>query len=364
MYTANTGHGAYGADTRGTRRTTGLLAVICALFLTLAAFLVVSAPPAARAATATGKGSITVDYADGDTAIAGATVRLYHAAGWTADSTGLTPVTPFDDYRVDWDILDTSAEDYRQLAETLTGYIERDAVKSDATGVTDANGRIVFPGLARGLYLVVIDPVSAHGLDCGASATLAFLPSQADGSSVMDLTLTPKADCTTMPGPPSDTVERTVRKVWKGRDGGDRPTKVAVQLLRDGEVVDTVDLDESNGWTYTWTDLPADHEWRVIEADVPVGYTTLTDRESAEYVITNTITPPDSPPNDDNPPSDTPPGDNPPSETPPTTTPPDILRRTGTDVAVLAATAVAIAGTGLTLLAVNRRLRGSGDRHA
>ena len=46
----------------------------------------------------------------------------------------------------------------------------------------------------------------------------------------------------------------TVRKVWVD-DGVDRPDSITVQLLRDGEVYDKVELKQSNQWVYTWDDL-------------------------------------------------------------------------------------------------------------
>ena len=65
-----------------------------------------------------------------------------------------------------------------------------------------------------------------------------------------------------------------------------------MKLLRDGEPVENVKLDESNKWTHTWTALDADHEWTVVEAAVPDGYTTISDVEGDSTEITNTHTPP------------------------------------------------------------------------
>lgn len=77
-------------------------------------------------------------------------------------------------------------------------------------------------------------------------------------------------------------------------------------------------------WTHTWTDLDADHEWTVVEAAVPDGYTTISDVEGDSTEITNTHTPPTTP-------------DQP---------------HTGADVQQAAWIAVAILGAGLVLLIV------------
>lgn len=59
-----------------------------------------------------------------------------------------------------------------------------------------------------------------------------------------------------------DTIERKVLKVWRD-DGNEekRPEQIVVQLLRDGEVYDTVTLSNDNNWRYTWPELSADHHW-------------------------------------------------------------------------------------------------------
>lgn len=68
-----------------------------------------------------------------------------------------------------------------------------------------------------------------------------------------------------------------------------------MKLVRDGEPFASVKLSESNKWTHTWTGLDASHEWTVVEAAVPDGYTTISDVESTSTDITNTHTPPTPP---------------------------------------------------------------------
>lgn len=61
-----------------------------------------------------------------------------------------------------------------------------------------------------------------------------------------------------------------------------------VQLLRDGEVYDTVTLSSDNNWRYTWPELSADHHWQVVEHRTPEDYTVLIEREGITFVMTNT----------------------------------------------------------------------------
>ena len=53
-------------------------------------------------------------------------------------------------------------------------------------------------------------------------------------------------------------------------------------------MADTVVLSEANDWEYTWDDLDADSQWRVVERDVPDGYTVTVEREGRVFIITNT----------------------------------------------------------------------------
>ena len=88
-----------------------------------------------------------------------------------------------------------------------------------------------------------------------------------------------------------------MKKIWNDRNNSDgkRPTFITVKLVRDGEPCASVKLDESNKWTHTWTGLDASHEWTVVEAAVPDGYTTISDVESTSTDITNTHAPPAPP---------------------------------------------------------------------
>ena len=77
-------------------------------------------------------------------------------------------------------------------------------------------------------------------------------------------------------------------KVWEDDGTEARPESVTVQLLRNGEVYDTVTLSDENGWSHTWTGLDKDDTWQVVEADVPDDYTVTVTREGITFVVTNT----------------------------------------------------------------------------
>ncbi|WP_219070228.1 Cna B-type domain-containing protein [Bifidobacterium simiiventris] len=328
MTNANCGCGeacGRGVLALGARWATFALAAVCSLALMLGA-CVLSLVPAVSAQAAE-SGSITVEYKDDGEALAGASVSLYRVASWNAKGDGFEPTKSFADYSVDWDVFGADSETFRQLAETLSGYAARDAVSADATAKTDADGQASFDGLARGLYLVNVAAFKTSALSCGASSTLTAVPSGTAANASYDVKLQPKTECTPIEKP--STVERSVRKVWKGDSASVRPESIAVQLLRDGKVFDEVKLTESGKWSYSWSGLASDHEWKVVEKSVPAKYTVLVDRENAETLITNTYTP-----------------EQPPS-TPKT---PQTPAHTGSDITKAAAAAAGFSFVGLLLM--------------
>ncbi len=91
------------------------------------------------------------------------------------------------------------------------------------------------------------------------------------------------------------TREVTVSKVWDDKDNyeGLRPDSVTIILKADGEEVNSVELNESNNWTYTWTELDYYKDGNVItytveENEVPEYYTEITGDMDEGFVVTNT----------------------------------------------------------------------------
>ncbi|TPF95998.1 hypothetical protein EP30_09740 [Bifidobacterium sp. UTCIF-39] len=336
---------ARGALAHAPRAAGGVFAAVCSLMLAVAMLLTGFMPVPALADETSGTeartGSITVDYANAGAPIAGATVNLYHVADWApnSDRNTFTPISPFSDsgkYPLDWLLLNSGGSvDYQWFATTLVGLIERNKPSAAATATTDANGGARFSGLPKGLYLVLIDAYDDGSITCGPSYVLVALPSKpvddADATT-MDVTLEPKNDCEATP--PAETVKRKVVKVWKGDSAANRPGKIVVQLLQDGTVIDEVELNASNNWTHEWNDLPVGHDYQVVEKTVPDGYTVLTDRENDVVTITNTYTPPTTPPSNNTP----------------------LLGKTGASVGIAAICAGTLGGLGLILF-IRRRHR-------
>lgn len=62
----------------------------------------------------------------------------------------------------------------------------------------------------------------------------------------------------------------TANKVWVDNNNSSniRPTQVTVDLYRDNQVIDTVNLNSGNGWKHTWNDLLYQEDTKVYTYDV------------------------------------------------------------------------------------------------
>lgn len=89
-----------------------------------------------------------------------------------------------------------------------------------------------------------------------------------------------------------------MEKRWDDNENKDnlRPVSIQARLLADGQEVAVVILNETNGWKYTWTDLPVNRNgnqisYTVEEIEIPDGYSAVITYEGDLMVITNTHTP-------------------------------------------------------------------------
>ncbi len=173
--------------------------------------------------------------------------------------------------------MEVPGDGWREAAATLEAYALRDGIEPDASGQI-AKGKLVLTGLEDGLYLILGESGSDEAYVYTPVSSLVLIEE--------DLEIVVKYDQTEVE---KKTVSYTVKKDWKDDLSSVRPDSVTVQLLKeDGSVEDTVTLDSENDWTYTWTGLDANENWRVTEAEVPEGYTVSVSLEGTVYTVTNT----------------------------------------------------------------------------
>lgn len=237
--------------------------LICSLLFAALLFTMTAMAAGERA-------SVTVTYP-----LSGTEFQIYRAAKYSG-SGNLVLTKAFQNAKVSLDQPDQAA------ADTLALYAQRHKPDALDSGKTGRKGTLTFSDLEPGLYLIVgertVDDDSVY-------EPTPFLVLLAEGDAV---TAEPKYDKTPIPDD-EDTVDRKVLKIWDDEGyENQRPKRIRVELLRDGEVWDTVTLNEKNNWRYNWRDLDGGHSWKVVEQTVPDGYTVSVSREGITYVITNT----------------------------------------------------------------------------
>ncbi len=251
------------------------------------------------------KGSITVNIDSKVPARSGVTVNVYKVASAevTNGYVAYTKTALFEP-DADWvgDIPLTSTKDeWPARAKTLAGYASKEgfSTRAEAAGnywtqKTDANGSAKFEGLPRGLYLVTVESVKSGRTTYSFTPALRCLPSLNDNNEwKADQVVNPKYGTETSGGGGGDTTTSvTVLKIWKDEgQESDRPDSVTVELLRDGQVYASQELNKSNNWRYTWRGLSTSNKWVINEVGAPSDkYTVLTESEGNTFTVTNTHT--------------------------------------------------------------------------
>ncbi len=80
----------------------------------------------------------------------------------------------------------------------------------------------------------------------------------------------------------------SVRKVWSDGNANHDQDSITVNLLKDGEVEQSQEMNAENGWAYTFDRLAEGYTWTVEEADVPEDYEVSYDTAGTTTTITNT----------------------------------------------------------------------------
>lgn len=171
-------------------------------------------------------------------------------------------------------------DEIKDVSSELLECIDKSNLKYDKK-ITDNNGMVKFNNLELGLYLIK----QTNKLE-GYSSFLPFLimiPEFIDDEWNYDIEATPKTDIIKL-------MDITVRKEWNISSNKMIPEEIEVQLIRGSQVIDTIKLNKDNDWKYTWEELEVSDEYRVLEVNVPDGYTASYRNEDGVFIIVNTDT--------------------------------------------------------------------------
>ena len=231
-------------------------------------------------AAAAGGNSITLICCRDETVLTGMEWKLYRIG--VRHDTAVEFVPELSGYSMDLGDLSVKAVD--TAAKTIESYVTAAGLAPVAQGQTDAAGSVTFGGLNNGLYLA-----SGKTLQIGNTIYVpsALLMEINNSNTELDYDAYPKFYYTTLS---EETKEYTVKKVWIDSENanGQRPAELTVDLYKNGQLQESVVLNESNGWEYSWKTKDDGSEWTVAEREIPEPYAVMIDSNSTQFLIRNT----------------------------------------------------------------------------
>ena len=247
--------------------------------LSIALLLVISSVTTAFAADfdPLQPGSITVTLTEQyeKTPIVGAQLQVYYIATVGINTDGnLNYIFTPDFAQLGFEIDDP------ELVAKLDAYLLDNEVQAIYLR-TDENGTATCDGLPLGLYFVQQTNTVENYAPC--TPFLVTVPVVTDEGYVYNVNATPKTEVAKL-------TDITIKKVWNTDASSQATDSVTVQLLRDGQVVETAILNQANNWQITYTDMPESDAYTIEEVDVPKGFTATYKQRGYVFTVTNTST--------------------------------------------------------------------------
>lgn len=228
-------------------------------------------------ASAENLNSVTIIYNTDEGVLQNAEFDLYRIG--SISGSVVNPDSKFADYSVNFNIADSDA--VSALAETIGAYALRDKIQPDHSDTTDDNGIADFDDiqLPDGAYLCIGTKHTQYGYIYFCKPTIILLK---NGANVALEPKYEKTDTTT-----DIKVRYKVLKAWYTDEEILKPVEIEVQLLCDGEVYDTVTLNESNNWKFEWKGLSSHHAWTITEKFIPEGFVASLQKDSGVFLLSN-----------------------------------------------------------------------------
>ena len=182
-----------------------------------------------------------------------------------------------------------TAQELRNLANVLETKVMLKGQKPLSTAISNKKGMVKWENVENGTYLITGEEVIRNEKLYKPAPILVEIEDNEVTIGVKYFERLIKKE-----------IDINVVKVWDDEGYQEkRPEEVEVWLLRNYKVYKKIELNRDNNWVYTWKGLDARSVWKVIEGDVPEGYTMSVEEDDYEFVITNTYkeesTPEDKP---------------------------------------------------------------------
>ena len=223
----------------------------------------------------TGSISVTLAAQPEGEPMVGAVLQVYYVASVGINNEGNLTYRYTDDFAESGiDLKDP------ELAAKLEAFVTQKPL-AFVEMITDASGTARSGELALGLYFVR----QTGAVDGFAPCTpfLVTVPSREENGYVYHVNASPKTEAAKL-------IDVTINVVWNTDGSVKIPESATVQLLRDGEVVQTAVLNAQNNWQMLYTNMPQSDAYSVMAVSIPNGFTATYTQKGYVFTVIMTAT--------------------------------------------------------------------------
>ena len=167
----------------------------------------------------------------------------------------------------------------QKIDNTTIQCIKQANIPSQAV-LTDDTGISSFNNLDLGIYLI-LETKQVEGYS-NFEPFFVNIPQEIDNEWIYTISSMPKTEI-------YNTIDLQVIKKWNRQNENSRlPEYITINLYNDEELIDTVKLNKANNWTYTWEDIPKSDSYKIVETNIPEGYTATYTQDNYVFTVTNT----------------------------------------------------------------------------
>lgn len=193
-------------------------------------------------------------------------------------------IEEIDKSKVTIDIYDLSNIDNSIISKgalDIFKYIKSNNIEPTINGNFDSNGIFKVNNLENKLWLIKSGDFVKDNIEYQA------IPQLVDSSKISSFEIIETKYEFEVPDDTSITY--IVKKEWIDSQKT-KHNPIFVSILHNNIVYDTITLSEQNNWSYQWSDLSDEGDWKVIENMIPDGYTVTYTESNNVFKIINTST--------------------------------------------------------------------------
>lgn len=219
--------------------------------------------------------SITLKSQDTKEPLSGAELSLFHVADVKVNSDGSLVFIPAGDFAECGISLDDP-----DLIAKLDAFVKDRPIECKKS-ITNTQGSTLWECLSLGMYFIKQTNQVQGFAPC--SPFLVTVPHATETGYAYHVDASPKTSV-------SKLTDITIRKVWNTDKSTPISDHVTVQLLLHETVLDTVTLSQDNNWQVTFSNMPESDAYRIVELNVPRGFTATYSNSGYTFTVTNTST--------------------------------------------------------------------------